>query len=132
MSLTGGHHEWLEADGLGKAAVVGTYGTTAGPTEPYRPDPNNQTQLITQLGQALAGVKSCVFDLTPVKVNLAQLAKASVVIEGTTVPLDMTSTNGWNMTSDIQLTLFGSACDTWRDPDAKNIQFNFPCEIIVD
>ncbi len=55
-----------------------------------------------------------------------------MLIEGTAVPLDPGSANGWNMTTDIQLELFGSACDTWRDPNAKNIQFNFPCEIIVD
>jgi hypothetical protein len=115
-----------------RGRTVGTYSTTAGPTEAYRPDPANQAQLITQLSNALAGVKSCVFDLTPVKVNLSQLAKASVLIEGVAVPLDMGSANGWNMTTDIQLELFGTACDTWRNPNAKNIQFNFPCEIIVD
>jgi hypothetical protein len=116
----------------GPTATVGTYGTTRGPTTPYQPDASNQALLVTQLSQALSGVKSCVFDLTPVKVNLNQLAKASVLIEGTAVPLDPGSANGWNMTTDIQLALFGSACDTWRNPNVKNIQFNFPCEIIVD
>jgi hypothetical protein len=115
-----------------RGRTIGTYGTAAGPTEPFRPDPANQTQLITQLSNALAGVKSCVFDLTPVKVDLNQLNKAGVLIEGTPVPLDTTNANGWNMTSDIQLTLFGSACDAWRNPNATKIDFNFPCEIIVD
>ena len=116
----------------GPTAVVGTYSPTAGPTKPFKPSAADQNMLLTQLSAALSGVKSCVFDLTPVKVNLSQLAKASVLIEGTAVPLDPGSANGWNMTTDIQLELFGSACDTWRNPDAKNIQFNFPCEIIVD
>jgi hypothetical protein len=115
-----------------RGRTLGMYSAAAGPTKPYRPDVTNQQALITQLSNALSGVKSCVFDLTPVKVDRNQLNKASVLIEGVPVPLDMTSANGWNMTTDIQLQLFGSACDAWRDPNAKNIAFNFPCEIIVD
>ena len=48
------------------------------------------------------------------------------------MPLDPNSANGWNMTGDTTLELFGSACDAWRNPNAKNIDFNFPCEIIVE
>ena len=48
------------------------------------------------------------------------------------VPLDPNSANGWNMTTDTSCELFGSACDAWRNPNAKNIAFNFPCEIIVE
>ena len=93
--------------------------------------------LVTQLSAALAGVKSCVFDLTAtggasIKVNLDQLNKASVAIEGTTVPLDPNSANGWNMINQSTLELFGSACDTWHNPANKNIAFDFPCDIIVD
>jgi hypothetical protein len=51
---------------------------------------------------------------------------------GTTVPLDTTSANGWNMVNETTVQLFGSACDAWRDPAAKTIDFNFPCEIIVE
>jgi hypothetical protein len=115
-----------------RGRTLGTYMPTKGPATAYRPDVTNQQALINQLSTALAGVKSCVFDLTPVRVNLNMLEKASVLIEGQLVPLDTTSANGWNMISDIQLQLFGSACDTWRNPNAKNIQFNFPCDIIID
>jgi hypothetical protein len=93
--------------------------------------------LLTQLSTALAGVKSCTFDLNNIngkmiKVDRNQLNKASIKVEGSTVPLDPNNANGWNMTSDTTLELFGAACDAWRDPDAKNIDFNFPCEIIVE
>jgi hypothetical protein len=115
-----------------RGRTLGTYAAVAGTTKPYQPDVTNQQALITQLTNALSGVKSCVFDLTPVKVDRNQLNKASVKIEGVSVPLDTANANGWNMTTDIQLQLYGSACDAWRDPDAKNIDFNFPCEIIVD
>ena len=47
----------------GPTATVGTYGTTAGPTKPFQPSASDSTMLVTQLSQALAGVKSCTFDL---------------------------------------------------------------------
>jgi len=121
----------------GPTAVVGTYMATAGMTKPFKPNAADQNMLLTQLSTALAGVKSCTFDLNningkAIKVDRNQLNKASIKVEGTTVPLDPNSNNGWFMTSDTTLELFGSACDAWRDPDAKNIEFNFPCEIIVE
>jgi len=93
--------------------------------------------LLTQLSTALAGVKSCTFDLTatggtPIKVDLKQLNKATIKVEGTTVPLDTGNANGWDMVNETTVQLFGSACDKWRDPNAKTIDFNFPCEIIVE
>jgi hypothetical protein len=82
-------------------------------------------------------VKSCTFDLTatggtPIKVDLKQLSKASIKVQGNTVPLDTGSTNGWNMINETTVQLFGSACDAWRDPSSTTIDFNFPCEIIVE
>jgi hypothetical protein len=116
-----------------RGTTLGTYMPTAGPARPYMPSAADQTQLVTQLSTALAGVKSCTFDIGgTIKVNLTALHRASVAIEGTAVPLDPTSTNGWNMTSETQLQLFGSACDTWRNPNADDIRFDFPCDIIID
>jgi hypothetical protein len=119
-----------------RGVTLGKYSTTAGPTKPYQPNASDQTMLVTQLSTALAGVKSCTFDLSNVggkaiKVSLDKLGKASVVIQGTTVPLDANNTNGWDMTSDTVLELFGPACDAWRDPNVTDIQFNFPCDIII-
>jgi hypothetical protein len=121
----------------GPTAVVGTYSATAGPTKPFKPDASDQSMLVTQLSTALSGVKSCTFDLTatggtPIKVDLNQLSKASIKVMGTTVPLDTTNGNGWNMINQTTVELFGSACDAWRNPSAMTIDFNFPCEIIVD
>jgi 3D (Asp-Asp-Asp) domain-containing protein len=121
----------------GPTAVVGTYSPTAGPTKPFKPNAADQTMLVTQLSTALSGVKSCTFDLTTtggtsIKVDLKQLNKATIKVEGTVVPLDATSANGWNMVNETTLQLFGSACDAWRNPSAKTIDFNFPCEIIVE
>jgi len=121
----------------GPTAVVGTYAATAGPTKPFKPNAADQGMLVTQLAAALLGVKSCTFDLTTtggvsIKVDLKQLNKATIKVMGTTVPLDTASTNGWNMINETTVQLFGPACDAWRAPDAKMIDFNFPCEIIVE
>src|SRR4029077_9264060 len=102
----------------------------------YAPSSTMQQALVDQISAALADVKSCTFDLSNVngksiKVVRTMLNKASVLIDGTVVPLDPNNTNGWDMVSDTQLQLFGPACDAWRDPKATDIQFNFPCEIII-
>jgi len=127
----------LTASGKTAAAGVslGTYSATAGPTMPYQPNAADQNMLTTQLATALSGVKSCTFDLSNVngmsiKVDRTQLDKASVQIMGNTIQLDPNNANGWDMVTDTQLQLFGTACDTWRNPNTKDITFNFPCEII--
>jgi hypothetical protein len=113
-----------------RGTTLGTYSATMGPTKPYMPDAANQAQLVSQLSAALAGVKSCSFDLGGhIKVNTKLLDKASVLIGGNPVPLD--PDNGWGMSSETVLELKGAACDSWRKSDANDIKFNFPCEIIV-
>jgi hypothetical protein len=121
----------------GPTATVGTYSPTAGPTKPFKPSASDQNMLVTQLSTALSGVKSCTFDLTTtggtsIKVDLKQLNKATIKVEGKPVSLDTSSANGWNMINETTVELFGTACDAWRSPDAKTIDFNFPCEIIVE
>lgn len=118
-----------------RGQTIGQYAPTAGPTKPYRPDIADQTMLVNQISAALAGVKSCTFDLAevnstrPIRVDPAQLNKASILIEGQTVPLD--DANGWRLVGPSQIELTGSACTNWRLPANTHIVFNFPCEIIV-
>jgi hypothetical protein len=120
----------------GPTAVVGTYATTAGPTMPFKPNASDQTMLVNQLSTAIAGVKSCSFDLTDVggksiKVDTTKLSSAHVLIMGTDVPLS--ATNGWNVdaATPTTLTLSGTACDKWRMPANKTIDFQFPCGTII-
>ena len=117
-----------------RGTTLGTYSTTMGPTMPYQPSASNLTQLVSQLGAALSGVKSCTFDLgningMSVKVNRDLLNEAHVLIMGTDVPLD--DANGWRMNTDTQLELTGSACEAWRQPDTNTIDFKFPCDIFI-
>jgi hypothetical protein len=107
-----------------------------GPTKPYQPSASDETMLTTQLSAALAGVKSCSFDLSDVggksiKVDTTKLASAMVKIQGTAIPLD--ATNGWNVTTTAPSTLVlsGNACKTWQTPNNDNISFAFPCSTII-
>ncbi len=128
----------LTASGKTKArgTSLGTYSTTMGPTKPYQPNASDETQLTTQLSAALAGVKSCSFDLSDVggksiKVDTTKLSSAVVKIQGTAIPLD--PTNGWNVTASAPSTLVlsGAACKTWQTPNNNDISFAFPCSTII-
>jgi hypothetical protein len=120
-----------------RPSTIGAYvpPTAAGNAQVFKPDLTNQMALINEITNALSGVKSCVFDLSdptngkPIMVDTTQLDKAHVLIAGMEIPLD--NTNGWQMTSDTQLELTGTACDTWRDPKNTTIDFQFPCQIII-
>jgi len=122
-----------------RGATVGTYATVAGPTKPYTPDAADQAMLTTLLSAALAGVKSCTFDLgningQAIKVDLNQLATAHVCLDKScpsTKEVTQDSTNGWSMSSATQLILNGTACDDWRTPNTNDISFDFPCKSII-
>jgi hypothetical protein len=117
-----------------RGQTLGTYTGTPGPTRPFTPTVTDRDQLINQLSQALAGVKSCSFDLGDVggrsiRVNLNLLDLATVTIEGRNIP--RSDTDGWTMASDTELQLTGSVCTDWRKPENDDIAFNFPCDLIV-
>jgi hypothetical protein len=117
------------AAGLTGMTNLGTYGATGGTAKYYQPDPTDQDALTAQLRTVLAGVKSCTFDLSDFTVNLDMLSEASISVQSTVVPLDMT--NGWRMNTSSQLELVGTACTNWKLPTNTKIDFNFPCDILV-
>ncbi len=120
----------LTASGKPTLSSVGTYSATGGTLTPFKPDPTDQAAIAAQISTALAGVKSCVFDLGgDIQVDLNQLDLAHVYVEGNVVPLD--DTNGWRMNTSTQIELVGDACNTWRMPDNNKIDWDFPCEIII-
>jgi hypothetical protein len=128
----------------GKPAMRGqTIGTYIDPADPaqaagtalvYRPDPTDQAALVQQIGQALASVKSCSFDLAGdgVKVDLTRAdlgTLAKININGSAVPFD--ASNGWHMLSETTVQLEGKACADWRAPGQSAIDFDFPCDVII-
>jgi hypothetical protein len=122
-----------------RGQTIGTYINpadplvTAGAAKVYRPDPNDQTALVSQVQEALAGVKGCSFDLTgDVQVDLKRGdlgALAKILINGTAVPFD--AANGWHMLNETTVALEGNACNMWRQPGETNISFDFPCDVII-
>ena len=109
-------------------------GNDSRPTKPYTPDVTDLPALVQQISTALAGVKSCTFNLNnldgkALKVNLQLLGKAHVLVQGREIPLD--NTNGWMMATESELDLVGTACDQWRQPSSTTIDFQFPCDVIV-
>jgi len=119
-----------------RGTTLGTYATTAGPTMPFAPSAADQTQIVTELSKALAGVKSCSFDLNDVngkmiKVDTTKLSQAHVSIQGVEVP--QSATAGWTVDAAAPSTLVfsGSACTTWRLPSSTKIGLEFPCSSII-
>jgi hypothetical protein len=121
-----------------RGQTIGTYvtdPTVAGTAPVFRPDPLDQAALTEQIRTALAGVKSCTFDLGEdgVKVDLSRQdlgEKAKIVVNGSPVPFD--ASNGWAMLSETTIELRGQACTTWRSPTIQTtIDFDFPCDIFV-
>jgi hypothetical protein len=113
--------------------AIATYGTPTMNATVYKPTAVSQQALADQIAAALKTVKNCMFDLTkvspPVKVDLMQLDRASVTIQGQPVP--RSDTDGWHMVSPTELELTGSWCTKWEDPMTDTIHFDFPCDIII-
>jgi hypothetical protein len=127
----------------------GTYGAAMGPETPYNVDPAQQDQLVSEITGLLAGVKSCVFDLTNaageevISIQAGKEAEGTVFIKtsanadpGEAQAYDAAGMNGWKVNriegAADQIELVGSACELLRNPDTTGIEFGFPCEIIIE
>jgi hypothetical protein len=113
--------------------TTGQYAPVGGTATVYRPDPTDQAALTNQIRSALAGVKSCTFDLegdVEVDVNRSDLGNlARVLLNGEPVAFD--AANGWRMLTATTVQLEGAACEAWREPVETSIDFDFPCDVIV-
>jgi hypothetical protein len=117
-----------------RGATIGDYAALGGNATVYRPDPTDQAELVEQIRAALAGVKSCAFDLggdgIQVDVSRPDLGVAArVLIDGAPLPFD--AVNGWRMLSGTTVQLEGAACERWRVPGETSIEFDFPCDVII-
>jgi hypothetical protein len=107
-----------------RGTTLGTYMAAAGPSRPYTASASDQA--------ALAGrLKSCSFTIGGnLAIDTTRLNLAHIRIAGTEIPLD--AVNGWYMPTNKQVTLNGAACTTWRAGANTAIDFQFPCEIVID
>jgi hypothetical protein len=127
----------LTASGQTGMVPLATYSATGGNATVYTPSTTDAQALADQISMALAGVRSCTFDLPPnITVNPKKLNEAVIYLVDSAssqdvIPLDTNSGNGWNLTGPSEVQLFGSWCDKLRDPGTTDIQFGFPCDIII-
>jgi hypothetical protein len=110
--------------------TLGQYATPGGNAQVFRPTGLDQTALAAQISAALQGTKSCVFDLQGrIQVKLDKQDQGRVIINGTDVPFGQT--DGWHMVTETQLVLEGGACARWQDPASTQIDFKFPCDVLI-
>ncbi len=116
---------------------LATY-TTVGTASAFTPSDTSTASLVSQISAAINTIPpSCILDLStldhPIKVDRTKLSQAGVFLNGSPVMLDPNNMEGWDMISDNQLELFGSACATYQDPTAAaSINLEFPCTIIIN
>jgi hypothetical protein len=136
----GGADSWsslYSAAGRTGMTSLATYSSTAGTAPVFAPTSVDTASIVTQISAALNTIpRSCVFDLSalgnPIKVDRTKLNEGGVFLNGASIPLDPNNMDGWDMVSDTQLELFGSACMTFQTPGAtENINLEFPCDIII-
>src|SRR5690606_28215292 len=114
--------------------TLAEYSTPGGTVQPFKPDPADQTALTEAIRSALAGVKSCSFDITEGNIEIDHTREdlgdvSTISINGNPVPFD--PANGWHMPSATEVRLEGTACETWRQPVETLINFDFPCEVVI-
>ncbi len=114
--------------------TLAEYSSPGGTVMPFKPDPADQSALTEAIRSALAGVKSCSFDITEGNIEIdhtrEDLGEVSTIsINGAAIPFD--PANGWHMPSATEVRLEGQACETWRQPVKSVIDFNFPCDVVI-
>ena len=129
---------WTAAGRTGIIATA-TYDAAGGNAPVFKPDPTDKAALVEQIGTVVAGVKSCFFDLDnidggkitadPTKLGMAKIRIGPDAQHLTEVPLD--ATNGWRLSTETQVELTGSACDSWKQPENTKVDFDFPCGLII-
>ena len=88
---------------------------------------NNGAELRTHLADLLNSVQSCTFDLDAVVTGNAALG--DVTLDGTKLTYGDTA-GGWALEENkYQVTLQGSACDTYRSGAGHSVAVSFPCDM---
>jgi len=106
-----------------------TYSETSGDAPFFEPDVNDQNALLSALKSAIAGARSCVFDLQGrLKVDLAFADQGLVELDGVRVAYG--GADGYRMNTETQLELLGGACQRLKQPQTQRVSINFPCKAI--
>jgi hypothetical protein len=107
----------------------GSYAGTTGSAPFFEPDVNDQQALVAALTGAIAGVRSCVFDLQgKVQIDLALADQGLVTIDSELVTYG--APDGFRMNNPTQLELLGAACARLKKPETQRVSIDFPCKAI--
>ena len=106
------------------------YSTAGGPGVLFEPDVSDRGALVSALSEAVAGLRSCTFDLRgELRIDPDAARLGTVEIDGVPVPAD--ETKGYRFSGPGELELRGEACARLRRPTVTRVRFDFPCEAVV-
>jgi uncharacterized protein YegL len=110
-------------------ASTATYAAASGSASFFEPDVTDRAALVSALSNAIAGARSCVFDLQGrVKVDLALAGEGVVELDGKRIAYS--TADGYRMNSETQLELLGAACTQLKQPTTQRVLIDFPCKAI--
>ncbi|HEX6243878.1 MAG TPA: vWA domain-containing protein [Polyangiales bacterium] len=107
-----------------------TYGAAAGSAPFFEPNVQDQKALVDALSSVVAGVRSCVFELSgKLEIDLNAANLGMVEIDGMSVPFG--APDGFRMNSPTQVELLGASCARLRRPETRNVSIDFPCKAVI-
>jgi Mg-chelatase subunit ChlD len=107
-----------------------SYADSSGSASFFEPDVNDRSALIGALSSVVAGVRSCVFDLTGrAQIDLAAASEGVVEIDGTRVPF--AGPNGYRLNNSTEVELLGAACERLKSAEPRKVFIDFPCEAVL-
>lgn len=110
---------------------TGTYAATGGNAEYFQANGTDQVALGAALDAVIYGIRSCIFDLGgAVEINPERVGGARITIDAG-APLVYGDPNGWQLRTETQVELLGSACQQLKNPATGGIKFDFPCDIFL-
>lgn len=112
-------------------SALGTYSATAGTAQFFQANGTDQIALGQALDAVIYGIRSCIFDLDgTVEINPDRVGAARITLDDG-APLVFGDPNGWQLRTETQVELLGTACQQLKDPRTGGIEFDFPCDLFV-
>jgi len=109
--------------------LPGTYSATSGNAQFFQANGTDEAALGAALDSVIYGIRSCVFDLAgAVEINPERVGAARITIDGGPA-LVFGDPNGWQLLTETQIELVGSACQQLKNPATGRVSFDFPCDV---
>jgi hypothetical protein len=117
--------------GYSPPPLAGTYSPVGGNAQFFQANGTDQVALGAALDAVIYGIRSCIFDLDgAVEINPERVGGARITIDDG-APLVYGDANGWQLRTETQVELLGSACQQLKNPATSGIKFDFPCDVFI-